>query len=192
MSTITAESLVDVATVVHGRYVLDSSTGRARARTVAMTRDKAIKAVLRAHQCGTVRVFATHGGSVANSYGYSATTEALVYLASPDGRVACWRHTLLANGVTLKGVAGRVGLADLFDERVKAPARIQAAQDRAATMLDAAAKDGKLYAVVDMTSVRPALEAIKHDNPTADALALHAAAGDAVAQNALADYLAEV
>jgi hypothetical protein len=58
---------------------------------------------------------AQHGGSVPNSYGYRATTDTVVGVASPDGVVVLWYGTLPANKVTLAGVGG-----DLWDKRMGA------------------------------------------------------------------------
>ena len=46
-----------------------------------------------------------HGGSVANKYGYRATTECAVIAASPNGVVAIWYGAAPANKVTYRGAA---------------------------------------------------------------------------------------
>jgi hypothetical protein len=65
--------------------------------------------------------YATHGGSVANAYKYPAATEAVVAIASPDGRVAVWHDRARANKVTLCGAATAAtndqAAAMLWDDR---------------------------------------------------------------------------
>lgn len=61
-----------------------------------------------------------NGGSVANSYGYRADTEAALAVRDPAGRVIVWMARLPANKVTRRGAAKACldGAQDLFDDRL--------------------------------------------------------------------------
>lgn len=78
---------------------------------------------------------AMHAGSVPNCYGYPASTDGMLAVSDPDGRVVVWILTLPANKVTLSGVVGGCvpGAHPLYDLRfgreadLRAEAVIQAA-----------------------------------------------------------------
>jgi|SRR5882672_4798633 len=46
-----------------------------------------------------------HGGEVANSYGYPASTEVCIAVVAPDGRCAAWHGRAPANKVTERSAA---------------------------------------------------------------------------------------
>jgi hypothetical protein len=110
--------LLGVAVVVDDAE--DNRTGRLRARTVnadSCARRVAARALVsgRAYYC-------THGGSVANAYGYAAATEGVLAAAVYDAgsnvvRVKVYGGELAANKVTAAGVAGLFGFRDLCDGR---------------------------------------------------------------------------
>lgn len=130
MSSITTPA--PVVNVTHGKMARDSRNSRRTARTLSEDRI-ALEAAVNLLVCddGTACVVkAGHGGSVPNNYGYAAVTDAVVAIAVRDGatvRVACFATQIPANKVTLCGVAGTVGLSDLYDRRVKSEARENAA-----------------------------------------------------------------
>lgn len=70
-----------------------------------------------------------HGGSVCNSYGWRAATEAALAVRDPAGRVTVWMARLPANKVTLCGSAEAciMGAGALFDNRVTSAAKRKAA-----------------------------------------------------------------
>jgi hypothetical protein len=109
----------------------DGRSGRLRTRTVDADR-YASKAAAEAVVIGRSWV-ATHGGSVANSYGYAAETEGVLAAAVYDTtanvvRVRVWAGQLPANKVTTGGVCGLFGFRDLADDRVGAFRREAARQ----------------------------------------------------------------
>lgn len=74
-----------------------------------------------ARETGKPSIRATHGGSVANCYGYRADTEGCVTVAFPDGFVWQRIYRLPANKVTLSGVFQTcTGYRGLFDDRFSA------------------------------------------------------------------------
>jgi hypothetical protein len=93
---------------------------RLRARTVSEA-ETARRAACKALASGEWAYALSHGGSVANSYGYRAFTETVVAVSDPEGRVAVWKSTAPANKVGGRAVAMSClpVLADLVDERVK-------------------------------------------------------------------------
>ncbi len=67
---------------------------------------------------GRPKIHATHGGGVANSYGYPADTEGVVAVGFPDGSGWVKVARLPANKVSLGGVFRRcTGFSGLFDDR---------------------------------------------------------------------------
>ena len=64
---------------------------------------------------GRAAIHCTHGGGVANRYGYPASTEAVLAVALDAQTVVLWARRLPANKVTLAGAAGKY--ADLYDGR---------------------------------------------------------------------------
>lgn len=62
------------------------------------------------------------GGSVANKYGYPASTEAALAVRAPSGQVVVWMARLPANKVTNGGAADAclLGARALFDRRYTA------------------------------------------------------------------------
>lgn len=72
-----------------------------------------------------------NGGSVANSYGYRADTEAALAVSDPHGTVVVWVARLSANKVTARGSAEAClcTTGDLFDARVLSAARKATAWD---------------------------------------------------------------
>ena len=66
------------------------------------------RALMLAHDIGGPAIITRHGGTVANKYGYPATTEAVTAVAWPDGRVWCSEVVRIpANKATLGGVIAR-------------------------------------------------------------------------------------
>lgn len=65
------------------------------------------------------RVNVTHGGAVANSYGYKAETEGVLAISNPQGIVCYWTVRVPANKVSDRKVAEACvpGLGDIFDSR---------------------------------------------------------------------------
>lgn len=74
---------------------------------------------LRAIAEGCWIVAVHHGGTVANSYGYRASTECVLVAASPIGEVALWYGVVSANRATLAGAAHAClpVAGDAFDKR---------------------------------------------------------------------------
>lgn len=81
---------------------------RLRARRVDENRAAQV-AIRQAKTTGKPVIYVTHGGGVANSYGYKADTEGCVAIATPDGRAVVWVGRLPANKVTPAAVCRRVG-----------------------------------------------------------------------------------
>ena len=78
-------------------------------------------AIAKAFETGKPSIFARHGGSVANKYGWPADTEGALAIAFPDGRSYVEVVRLPANKVTLAGVFNRIfGEYGLFDCRFSA------------------------------------------------------------------------
>lgn len=76
------------------------------------------EAIAAAKEKGRPVIFARHGGSVANKYGYPAETEGAVCIAWPDGSARVSIVRLPANKVSLSGVFHAVtGFRGLFDDR---------------------------------------------------------------------------
>jgi len=73
----------------------------------------------------------THGGSVANAYGYPAITEAVLAVSDPYGNCVYWTSRLPANKVTDRGAANAClfPAGDLFDARVTDESRRQNAME---------------------------------------------------------------
>lgn len=70
--------------------------------------------------CGAWRASARHGGTVCNTYGYSAETEAALCVSDTSGRVVTWGGKRIpANKATLSGVAGATlpACRPIFDHR---------------------------------------------------------------------------
>lgn len=79
---------------------------------------------------GKIKIFATHGGSVNNSYGYPADTEGAVCVAWPTGEATVRVVRLPANKVTQSGVFFAVtGFRGLFDARCSDQTKSQIRND---------------------------------------------------------------
>lgn len=114
----------------------------------------------RAIERASLVVNAYDGGSVPNSYGYSAVTDGVVaigLLQEGVARVAVWADQLPANKVTLRGVGQLWGLGDLFDCRVKSITRENLCRHRAKEMLDEAISHNMCYAVVELSKIEIAI-----------------------------------
>lgn len=100
--------------------VINEPSPRLRTRKVNEAAWAAI-AKRKAQTSGDWYVLVKHGGAVANSYGYSARTEAALIVADPQGRVVVWLAKLRANKVTDAGCAEAClpGTRAIWDGRFK-------------------------------------------------------------------------
>lgn len=147
MTTITASAAaIDATTTrvlpVYRVVVADSTTGRIRVRACSLdTAETAVKAA--SSQSGRC-IRATHGGGVANAYGYPAETEAEVQLGLVCDSgifVGVWRAQLPANKVTVSGAAAACTGRRLFDGRFR--------EERLAAQRDALEADFRDYLTRD-------------------------------------------
>lgn len=70
-----------------------------------------------------------HGGSVANKYGYPASTECALALSDPNGLTVVWLSRAPANKITMRGAAEAcvIGAGPLWDLRVRSKEKIDTA-----------------------------------------------------------------
>ena len=120
--------------------IADDRSGRIRVRSVDH-REVAARALEKARETGQPRVQVRHGGSVCNTYGYPAATEAVLAVAFPlkgDFVAVVYASQLAANKVTLRGAAARClpCAGALFDRRCNAATKAAA---KAATVRQAKA-----------------------------------------------------
>lgn len=104
---------------------------RRRVREVPLLGQRAQDLAVRAVRTGEPQVDADHGGGVAGSYGYPATTQGVVIVALPDGRSVVWLCSTRADQPTLRAAALDCvpGSEDLWDHRVRSDLRRTSALD---------------------------------------------------------------
>jgi hypothetical protein len=103
-------------------------TGKRLVVRKADTQEAARKAVEKAMALGHPHIRLDHGGDVANAYKHPASTEAVLTVASPDGKVVQWGGRVAANKVTFGGAADEClpGARALFDGRFSKAKRVAA------------------------------------------------------------------
>lgn len=120
----------------------DERSSRRRVRTLSLER-VVTQAVAEVTRDGRPAVFAHHGGTVPNNYGYPAVTDGVVVVAIPhDGKVYAKvvAVNLPANKATASGVAAHCGFRrGMFDGRYGWEARRAA---HSATLAEVAAELG--------------------------------------------------